>query len=98
MERWDTRDSAKDFLSFDLRLKKTPENLSKPGGPLGAYRQQEAIYWHRVSPFSFPSSSSHIQQTCTTKEFVHSHPKLVSFSTQIQLHTRPRNVICPRGA
>ena len=34
----------------------------KPGGPLGAFREDQAISRHRVSPSPFLSSSSHTTQ------------------------------------
>ena len=37
----------------------------KPGGPLGAFRKEQAMSRHRVSPSSFLSSSSHTTQTVT---------------------------------
>ena len=37
----------------------------KPGGPLGAFREEKAMSRHRVSPSPFLSSSSHTTQTVT---------------------------------
>ena len=37
----------------------------KPGGPLGAFREEQAISQHRVSPSPFLSSSSLTTQTVT---------------------------------
>ena len=34
----------------------------KPGGPLGAFREEQAMSQHRVSPSPFLSSSSHTPQ------------------------------------
>ena len=65
----------------------------KPGGPLGAFREEQAMSRHRVSPSPFLSSSSHTTQTVTHTV------------TQPQLSTVPytdtrltRNVVCPSGA
>ena len=37
----------------------------KPGGPLGAFQEEQAMSRHRVSPSPFLSSSSHTTQTVT---------------------------------
>ena len=37
----------------------------KPGSPLGAFREEQAMSQHRVSPSLFLSSSSHTTQTAT---------------------------------
>ena len=44
----------------------------KPGSPLGAFRQEQAMSWHWVSPSPFLSSSSHRTQLLYT----YSHPNL----------------------
>ena len=43
----------------------------KPGGPLGAYRQEYDMYRYRVSASPFPSLSSYIQHTYITKTITH---------------------------
>ena len=40
----------------------------KPGGPLGPFREEQAMSWHRVSPSPFLSSSSHTTQLHYTKQ------------------------------
>ena len=65
----------------------------KPGDPLGAFREQQAMSWHRVSRSPFLSSSSshttqlHIQSSLPQLPIVHNtdtHPT--------------HNVVCPSGA
>ena len=43
----------------------------KPGGPLGAFREEQAMTRHRVSPSPFLSSSSH-----NINSYTYSHPNL----------------------
>ena len=50
--------------------------------PLGAFREEQAMSWHRVSPFPFLSSSS---LSHTTQTVTHSHPNLNSLQYIIQM-------------
>ena len=45
----------------------------KPGGPLGAFREEQAMSRHRVSPSAFLSSSSHKTQLHYTNSYTYSH-------------------------
>ena len=47
----------------------------KPGGPLGAFREEQAMSRHRVSP-SPVLSSSHTTHNYTTQTVAQSHPNL----------------------
>ena len=70
----------------------------KPGGPLGAFREEQAVSRHRVPPSSFLSSSSHTTQLHYTNSYTYSHPNL-NFLQYTYTDTRPtRNVVCPSGA
>ena len=71
----------------------------KPGGPLGAFREEQAISPHRVSPSPFLSTSSHTTQLHYTNSYTYSHPNLNFLQYTIQNDTPPtRNVVCPSGA
>ena len=57
----------------------------KPGGPLGAFREEQAMSRHWVSPSPFLSSSSHTTQPqLSPVHYTDTHPT--------------RNVICPSSA
>ena len=47
-----------------------------PGGPLGAFREEQAMSQHRVSPSPFLSSSLHTTQLHYTNSYTYSHPNL----------------------
>ena len=53
----------------------------KPGGPLGAFREEQAMSWHRVSPSPFLSSSSHT----TRLHYTYIHPNLNFLQCTIQI-------------
>ena len=60
----------------------------KPGGPLGAFREEQAMSQHGVSPSPFLSSSSHTpQHNYTTQTVTHtvSHPNLNFLQYTIQI-------------
>ena len=58
----------------------------KPVGPLGAFRKEQAIRRHRVSPSSFLSlSSSHTTQLQYTNSYTYSHPNLIFLQYTIQI-------------
>ena len=57
----------------------------KPGGPLGAFREEQAMSWHLVSPSPFLSSSSHRTQLLYTKSYTYSHPNLNFLQYTIQI-------------
>ena len=48
----------------------------KPGGPLGAFREEQAMSLHQVSPSPFLSSSSHTTQLHYTNSYTYSHLNL----------------------
>ena len=65
----------------------------KPGGPLGAFWEEQAMSQHQVSPSPFLSSSS----LTTQLHYTYSHPNLNFL--QYCTDTLPtRNVVCPSGA
>ena len=70
----------------------------KPGGPLGAFREEQTMSRHRVSPSPFLSSSSHTTQLHYTNSFTYSHPNLNFLKYTKQLLVPTRNVVCPSGA
>ena len=58
----------------------------KPGGPLGDFREEQAMIRHRVSPSPFlSSSSSHITQLHYTNSYTYSHPNLNFLQYTIQI-------------
>ena len=58
----------------------------KPGGPLGAFREEQAMSRHRVSPSPFLSSSSfHTTQLHYTNSYTYSHPNLNFLEYTIQI-------------
>ena len=57
----------------------------KPGGPLGAFREEKAMSRHRVSPSPFPSSSSLTTQSHYTNSYTYSHPNLNFLQYTIQI-------------
>ena len=67
----------------------------KPGGPLAAFREEQAMNRHRVSPSLFLSSSSHTNTTLHYSS-TYSHPNLNFLHYADAHHTR--NVVCPSGA
>ena len=70
----------------------------KPVGPLGAFREEQAMSWHRVSPSLFLSLSSHTTLSHYTNSYTYSHPNPNFLQYTIQILTPTRNVICPSGA
>ena len=57
----------------------------KPGGPLGAFREEQVMSRHRVSPSPFLSSSSHTTQLHYTNSYTYSHPILNFLQYTIQI-------------
>ena len=57
----------------------------KPGGPLGAFREEQAMSRHGVSPSPFLSSSSHTTQLHYTNSYTYSHPNLNFLPYTIQI-------------
>ena len=59
----------------------------KPGGPLGAFRDEQAMSRHPVSPSPFlsSSSSSHTTQLHYTNSYTYSHPNLNFLQYTIQI-------------
>ena len=65
----------------------------KPGGPRGAFQEEQAMSQHRVLPSPFLSLSSHTTQLHYTNSYTYSHPNLLS--PVYYTDTRPtRNVVC----
>ena len=57
----------------------------KPGGPLGAFREEQAMSRHPVSPSPFLSSSaSRTTQLHYTNSYTYSHPSLNFLQNSIQ--------------
>ena len=57
----------------------------KPGSPLGAFREEQAMSRHRVSPSPFLSSSSHTTQLHYTNSYTYSHHNLNFLQYTIQI-------------
>ena len=57
----------------------------KPGGPLGAFREEQTMCRHRVSSSPFLSSSSHTTQLHYTNSYTYSHPNLNFLQYTIQI-------------
>ena len=57
----------------------------KPGGPLGAFREEQAMSRHRVSPSPFLSSSSHTTRLHYTNSYTYSRPNLNVLQYTIQI-------------
>ena len=59
----------------------------KPGGPLGAFREEQNMSRHRVSPSPFlSSSSSHTTQLHSTNSHTYSHLNFNLLEYKIQKH------------
>ena len=70
----------------------------KPGGPLGAFREEQATSRHRVSPSPFLSSSSHTTRLHYTNSYTYSHPNPQLPTVHYTDTHLTRNVVCPSGA
>ena len=57
----------------------------QPGGPLGTFREEQAMSWHQVSPSPFLSSSTHTTQLHFTNSYTYSHPNLNFLQYTIQI-------------
>ena len=57
----------------------------KPGGPLGAFQEEQAMSRHWVSPSPFLSSSSHTPQLHYTNSYTYSHLNLDFLQYTIQI-------------
>ena len=60
----------------------------KPGGPLGAFREEQAMSRHWVSPSPFlssSSSSSHTAQSHYINSYTYNHPNLNFLPYTIQM-------------
>ena len=57
----------------------------KTGGPLGAFREEQAMSLHRVPPSPFLSSSSHTTQLHYTNRYTYSYHNLSFLQYTIQL-------------
>ena len=68
----------------------------KPGGPLGAFREEQAMSQHRVSPSLF-LSSSHTIQLHYANSYTYSHPNL-NFLQHYTDTLPTRNVVYLSGA
>ena len=60
----------------DSKIDHTQRHLSTLGGPVGAFREEQAMSRHWVSPSPFLSSSSHTTQLHYTNSYTYSHPTL----------------------
>ena len=69
----------------------------KPDGPLGTFREEQAMSRHRVSPSPFLPSSSHTTQLHYTNSDTYSHPNL-NFLQHCTDTFPTRKVVCPSGA
>ena len=60
----------------------------KPGGPLGAFREEQAMSRHQISASPFLSSSSHTTQLHYTNTSTYSHPNLnfLQYTIQVSSH------------
>ena len=56
-----------------------------PGGPLGAFREEQTMSQHWVSPSPFLSSSSHTTQLHYTNSYTYSLPNLNFLKYTIQI-------------
>ena len=69
---------------------------AKPGGPLGAFREEQAKSRHRVSPSPFIINP---HNTITLHKQLHLQSREPQLSPVHYTDTRPtRNVVCPSGA
>ena len=80
-------------IALLIAIRPSDEDV-KPGGPLGAFREEQAMSRHRVSPSPFLSSShNNTTQTVTLT---------VTLTSTFSLHytnTHPTcNVVCPSSA
>ena len=57
----------------------------KPGGLLGAFREEQAMIRHRVSPSPFLSSSSNTTQLQYTNSYIYSNPNLNFLKYTLQI-------------
>ena len=69
----------------------------KPGGPLGAFREEQAMSRHRISPSPFLSSSSSSSHT-TQLHYTNSHPNLNFLQYTIQILVPHAMWFGPSGA
>ena len=65
----------------------------KPSGPLGAFREEQAMSRHRVSPSPF--LSSHTTQLHYINSYKYSHPNLNFL--QYTTDTREARKVCDSG-
>ena len=71
---------------FENVLSHPSDGDVKPGGPLGAFREEQAMSRHRVSPSPFlSSSSSHTTQLHYTNSYTYNHPNLNFLPYTIQI-------------
>ena len=91
-------DGSRNSLLWAGYLSSNSDGDVKPGGPLGAFREEQAMSWHRVSPSPFLSSSSHRTQLHYTNSYTYSHPNFNFLQYTIQILVPTRNVVCPCGA
>ena len=68
----------------------------KPGSSLGAFRKEQDISWHWISPSPFLSSSSHTTQLHYTNSYTYRHPNLNFLWYTIQILVP--HIICPAQA
>ena len=64
---------------------RTSDGDAKPGGLLGAFREEQVMSQHWVSPSPFLSPSSHTTQLHYTNSYTYSHPNLNFLQYTIQI-------------
>ena len=76
---------------------RTSDGDIKPGGPTGAFWEEQAMSRHRVSPSPFLSSLSHTTQLHYTNSYTYSHPNL-NFLQHCTDTLPTHNVVCSSDA
>ena len=72
------------YIVLLIAIRLSDEDV-KPGGPLGAFREEQAMSQHWVSPSPFLSSSSHTTQLHYTNSYAYNHPNLNFLQYTIQI-------------
>ena len=71
-------------IVMSIAIRSSDEEV-KPDDPLGAFREEQAMSRHRVSPSPFLSSSSHTTQLHYTNSYTYIYPKLNFLQYTIQI-------------
>ena len=90
----------KAYSSLLLTAIRPSDGDVKPGGPLCAFHEEQAMTRHQVSPSPFHSSSSRTpQHNYTTQRATHTVTLTSTFSSTLYRYSsHTRNVVCPNGA